>query len=247
MHQREFININHPESIETVVNSMPYARVKINNQNVIALLDTAAENSVIDEEFIKQNKGMEDKILRINNVNVLALNRRKVAHTKFMCYEEVEIANVAHTVKFIVIPNMLVQIIIGAPDLNALKIIINMQDRKIFCDGERVEWINKEEEEKERNVRNIERNYTTKICDEIIEEVNENREIENDYSTEKCDEVICEAIDENNDINMEINYSKESYEEIEEEKAETYKEIIENLELVPEIKEKMRRLLYEHT
>ena len=137
---REYIGLENDNGLQNYKTShLPIINVKINNAQFKALIDTGSEISLINKNlFDKYLKNMEEKCVKISKINLISASGKKFAECNRVLNTEFLVENKVLIGDFIIVSDMNFDIILGEDILSQLKAIIDLGERFLEFEGNKV-------------------------------------------------------------------------------------------------------------
>lgn len=181
MHPKEFIDWTDDDTEikqSEFIQNLPYIKIKLGNNYVIALIDTGAEFSLVNEQFInKYREELKGKIIPIKNINLVTINKKKINTVKKQLNCDLEIEKYKIKGEMLITSDMTIDLLIGMNILSDNHMIINLEKRVLEYEDVEVPFIkNKQEEEGNKN-KTININYVGDYREVRIVENGENKEL----------------------------------------------------------------------
>lgn len=185
MHPKEFIHTDTSHTTDKILNNLPYIQIYINQCPVTALIDTGAEFSLLDQKVVIENQQKFKNLLPIKSVNLLTINKKRITQSKKRCIGDVEINQIHGKMEFLIVPNLVVDCILGMDNLTRWNININTEDKTINCRDLTIKWKEEEGEQEELQVN---------VQDQLEINTNENIQQERNHEEITGEEAIINNI-----------------------------------------------------
>lgn len=130
---REFIDVDNDSDDERKYNcNLPCINVEIKNLNLIALLDTGAEVSLINESIVNNNPTIfQRNIVKISKVKLVNANGKKFAESNKVININFKVKGNEFNGEFVIMTSMKFDVIIGEDILRKLRAKIDLGTRNL--------------------------------------------------------------------------------------------------------------------
>lgn len=138
---RDFL-LNDDEPSETNRNQVkcPEIKIKLGEIETKALLDSGASISCLSEQFFANNeKKLKDlEVFPLSNVNIRTATGQRSKQLKKIIFTEININNIKYSVQFVIVPNLIHDVIIGVDILKQIRAWMNFSNETIIVFNDKV-------------------------------------------------------------------------------------------------------------
>ncbi|XP_071054943.1 putative uncharacterized protein DDB_G0282499 [Onthophagus taurus] len=238
------------EKLPTTYNIIPTIKIKIQNLTIRAILDTAAEISLLNTSVATKITNLNNIIEKIKKIEILSANKKKMGTIDKKIFTTVDINGKGYLMEFYLYEGMSFECLIGIDNIVKHEMILNFENKKLVIDKELINF------EKEIIYENfvientIEGVEQQKVEEKRIDSEREglinciNKKIENNYDSD--DNIMN---DYHRDNLIKNNFDRDNSEEVITEKNKSIKinRLIDLLDLKSEYRERLKEILLQNS
>ncbi|KAK9687824.1 Aspartyl protease [Popillia japonica] len=122
----KFLSEDPEEILEESNHALPYINVRIQNLQISAIIDTAAEVSLIRKEVVDKLEDIEKNIVNIKKIQIISTKQKKLGTLSKKLNIEVKVNNQPYIMEFYVFEEMKVERIIGIDSIRNMEMVLNL-------------------------------------------------------------------------------------------------------------------------